>query len=378
MNSIGFSKREGNERRLVLEVPFEQLGAGQKGRLAFQVIGRDGPIYNPKNIRYMSPGPGVAKGGQAGLGTALAGFNLLATAGVLVVSHQVLQDVRRLSEQLHVIDAKIDTVTEKLDHLLSQTKKINIKVSENNLRHGLQHVLQSSLDPTGIDIPQLAMAGKDIRNFLDALPDFSPVGCWGLSFSSDVSHQLELIFRLLFHLRCLITTRHNQAVAGDPRRVIPCDLMDDYLKDMGAPDMVKSIGDAVDVFANGKVVLRQDIESRFTFANETDLEEIESLVDRELLDPPFSAIDQTACRIFSDRVAGQNVRENELGDIVNEYRRLWLWHTDAGLLWRTDCELDFVHGGYEYMFCSGEEKSPLSEERELTVVCDLQRSLDRD
>jgi len=147
---------------------------------------------------------------------------------------------------------------------------------------------------------------------------------------------------------------------------------------MGAPDMVKSIGDAVDVFANGKVVLRQDIESRFTFANETDLEEIESLVDRELLDPPFSAIDQTACRIFSDRVAGQNVRENELGDIVNEYRRLWLWHTDAGLLWRTDCELDFVHGGYEYMFCSGEEKSPLSEERELTVVCDLQRSLDRD
>ena len=36
-------------------VPFDQLGPGQSGRLAYQVLGQDGPIFNPRNIRYLSP-----------------------------------------------------------------------------------------------------------------------------------------------------------------------------------------------------------------------------------------------------------------------------------------------------------------------------------
>ena len=34
-------------------VPFDQLGPGQSGRLAYQVLGQDGPIFNPQNIRYL-------------------------------------------------------------------------------------------------------------------------------------------------------------------------------------------------------------------------------------------------------------------------------------------------------------------------------------
>ena len=36
-------------------VPFDKLGPGQSGRLAYQVLGQDGPIMNPQNIRYLSP-----------------------------------------------------------------------------------------------------------------------------------------------------------------------------------------------------------------------------------------------------------------------------------------------------------------------------------
>ena len=32
-----------------MSVPLEQIGGAQLGRLVYQVIGKDGPIYKPKN-----------------------------------------------------------------------------------------------------------------------------------------------------------------------------------------------------------------------------------------------------------------------------------------------------------------------------------------
>ena len=34
-------------------VPFDKLGPGQSGRLAYKVLGQYGPIMNPQNIRYL-------------------------------------------------------------------------------------------------------------------------------------------------------------------------------------------------------------------------------------------------------------------------------------------------------------------------------------
>ena len=66
-----------------MTVPFEQIGPGQVGRYAYQVIGKDGPIFNPSNISYLRPedvsAPPVfdPHGALAGL----AGLNLAASVG---------------------------------------------------------------------------------------------------------------------------------------------------------------------------------------------------------------------------------------------------------------------------------------------------------
>ena len=36
-------------------VPFKKLGPGQSARLTVQVLGQNGPIPNPQNIRYLPP-----------------------------------------------------------------------------------------------------------------------------------------------------------------------------------------------------------------------------------------------------------------------------------------------------------------------------------
>lgn len=64
-------------------VPFDQLGPGQSGRLAYQVLGQNGPIFNPQNIRYLSPdSPEIPTNamstGASGLSAGLTGANLIA------------------------------------------------------------------------------------------------------------------------------------------------------------------------------------------------------------------------------------------------------------------------------------------------------------
>ena len=65
-------------------VPFDKLGPGQSGRLAYQVLGQDRPIFNPQNIRYLSPDsveiPATSMGaGASALSAGLAGANLINT-----------------------------------------------------------------------------------------------------------------------------------------------------------------------------------------------------------------------------------------------------------------------------------------------------------
>ena len=78
-------------------VPFDQLGPGQSGRLAYQVLGQNGPIFNPNNIRYLSPdspemttlaGAGASPfaGGASGLNVGLSGLNLIGSLANLAVA----------------------------------------------------------------------------------------------------------------------------------------------------------------------------------------------------------------------------------------------------------------------------------------------------
>lgn len=92
-------------------VPFESLGKKQVGRLVYQVIGKDGPVFNPKSIRYLSPvypacpsnlpalNPSQGMN-LSNLAPVLAGLNLVASLANLAVSAAILCKVSKLEKQI--------------------------------------------------------------------------------------------------------------------------------------------------------------------------------------------------------------------------------------------------------------------------------------
>ena len=140
-----------------MTVPFERLGPGQVGRLAYQVIGKDGPIFNPSSISYLSPrdvqssafmSPTAAVAG-------LAGLNLVASVGAIAISAMVLREVRQVHRQLDVVEAQLTDLAVSLADVQARVQRIDTRVSETHLREALRHCLSSSVVGDGIDLSRL-------------------------------------------------------------------------------------------------------------------------------------------------------------------------------------------------------------------------------
>src|SRR4051794_11405715 len=103
---------------------YERIGPGQVARLAWQVMGSNGPIHNPAGIRYLSADDPVAQalGGSGGAGLpglyAWSSIAQIATLGLsavnLGVSLQTLSEVRRLRRQLDVLQTRAHRIESKI------------------------------------------------------------------------------------------------------------------------------------------------------------------------------------------------------------------------------------------------------------------------
>lgn len=358
-----------------MEVPFELLGNGQVGRLAYQVIGKNGPIYNPQNIRFMPAGEAISafpENSSFEIGTAMAGIDLLASFGILAMSRQIMGGISKISKQLTDVALSLDAVTDKLDQLIDKTELIDVKVSENNLRHGLNHILKESLSDDGIDINKISHLFRDLETFCKSVPDLCIGGALGLRLSSDVVFNLELVYRVLFNLRCLIISRHNQSVFGDPRKTISFDHVEDYLEYSGTINQVGNIVEAYRIADEGIDSLNEIVNSRFTFADNEDIEIINDHFNEKIWIPILEAtFDPLSQNIWVNLIKDNDLEEDDFSKDVDEYRNSWLWHTDAGLLWRIYSELKWVREGYNLDLCKGRlNDSPLSEIHEITVICE--------
>src|SRR4051812_16580898 len=100
-----------------MTVPFERLGAGQVGRWAYQVIGSNGPVPNPRRIRYLAEPPSASPAGlplmPGGLpgSSAFAAYAQLASLGLQVVdlglSAAILVQVRKQARQLQQLQTDV-------------------------------------------------------------------------------------------------------------------------------------------------------------------------------------------------------------------------------------------------------------------------------
>ena len=213
-------------------VPFDQLGPGQSGRLAYQVLGQNGPIFNPQNIRYLPPDspeiPVNAMGiGTSGLSAGLAGANLIASILNLGVSVYIAHRIKSLHKKMDYLQEIMNRIEHKIDYIMTKVDRIDTQVAENNLRHALNHLLQRAVSSEGIDLRVLADLHSDFEKFCDSLS--SPLILnFGLRLSSDIRGQLQQIYDLAYEIRRLIARHYNISIDGDPEQAITVNNPGDY------------------------------------------------------------------------------------------------------------------------------------------------------
>lgn len=392
-----------------MSVPFEVLGPGQKGRLVYQVLGKDGPIYNPQNIKYLGSPPTGDSGDalpldSSSIAAGLSGINLLVSTGTLALSAATLKTVRRIEREVTAIRADIADLKATVENIARRVERIDIGVSELNLREAIRHVFRTALSENGIDLAQLVRIAADLDKFTESLPEDR--SAWSLRFPMDIHDQLNSLFETLYNLRYLVATRHNLSVGGDPVRVVSNTESTEYLGDDPkklASQFVMS-STAYGIGGMGVRAIADDIAEQFTWASR-DIEgaRYENLMQELLVETPFdvmlwrpqemeeyiapSNVEKVAAESvlkFKDALTGlvakQLIEHNEkLGDgslkynqsvqlhniaklhpedflfihAINDVQKIleaWLWHSDEGLLVRLQRELSGIERGYAEVF----------------------------
>ncbi len=341
-------------------VPFEKLGPGQSGRLAYQVMGQDGPIFNPQNIRYLSPeAAGMQVGstaGTAGLQTGLAGANLVCSVLNLAVSAYIARRVNALHKKMDVMQETLDRIESKVDYIVQKVDRIDIQVAENNLRHALEYTLQQAVYGEEVDLTILAGLCGDFRKFKASLPAEWLLLNFGLYLSSDIRDRLRQIYDLAYGLRKVVAQRYNAAVDGDPERIVIVDPPRDYLCCLG-PGPHSGL-------ANGtKMAMHLVTSSRVPRKRS---EEIQEFLTSDGLSFLYSQryLPAQPFMIFG------NVEE-DIAEGLYDLCRAWLYRSDAGLLWRTWSELGAMKDGYHSWCWPQLQEADLCGFDQIDVTCDL-------
>lgn len=367
-----------------MKVPFEVLGDGQVGRMVYQVIGKNGPIYNPANMAFLPPEAAQASqalsgavSGPGALSLGLAGANLLATAGVIAIAATTLREVRQARKQLGQLALGVDRVSDKVDQVLKSVKRVEARVAENNLRHALKHILESASSDDGICFQTLATAKQELEAFMEVCAGDKPAlgSCLGVRLSADVRDTIQLIYDLALGVRQTVATWHNEQVGATSSRVLAVRPFAEWRTTIGrCADSAAAafVGCATyDQFAES---LGDDVFGRFTFAGEDDREYYKTGVldaKAEFLDLVESVVGNECAGAFE--YLGMRIEQEEGEPLINfafEYYECWAVHSDAGLISRAYLELDRLSEGYE-AWAESEGVTPVhSEASEIRVALD--------
>lgn len=211
-----------------MEVPFERLGPGQVGRLAYQVIGSDGPIKNPARIRYMSPDEVIAPDAVTVPDGLLEAFDaaggmiqLGLVSANLAVGVATLREVRQVKTAVKAIEGSVLETSARLQQIFERVERIDVGVAAQNLRSAMRHLLKQSIrDDLSVDLRVLSGVESDLSAFYEAIGS-SGLGLHpSLRLPSDLRSMIELVKGLYRGARLATWADWNVAVAGDPDQVL--------------------------------------------------------------------------------------------------------------------------------------------------------------
>jgi hypothetical protein len=343
-----------------MTVPFEQIGPGQVGRLAYQVIGQNGPIYNPSNIAYLQPGelsgtpvfdPHAALAG-------LAGLNLAASVGTLAISGVLLNEVRQMQQHLAQIDSRLEEMSITLSDIHHRVQRIDTRVSETHLREALRHCLSLSTTDAGIDLTRLTPLIDDIENVQETV-EGGFLFNFGIRLSSDLREQLTLLLRLLFGIRRNIICAHNQLVSTEPDLWIQHRRLGDYFWPGTPVDIVQfaiAAGRTDTVFNNFSEVLGETVYSQFMFAGEEERTQFKQLAVAHYYNPQMSALHSMPTTSMGLQLGavldkmGLDYEHEEAFSVGIDLFHVWTREADASLLFRLKAELEGIRDGYAAAF----------------------------
>ena len=326
-----------------MDVPYQNVGPGQKIRLAYQVIGRDGPIPNPQNIRYISPdefSPSSEPGGWVSGPQALNGALMLTkvfleatnvAAGVLntIQLNEVNRKLSQLSVQINRVEEKIDQVNEKLNLLLSKVDVVQKMEAEKSLRDDLRYFMKEKHVSAGqVNLQELAL---DVLEVIDRFQDLGDIPLRlgespGLHLSTETRDLLETIFQLMRGTRKATYGHVNHRQGVTPLSVLRMHNLNDYWPaDVATNNDLQQTGEIC------KYVFRRGVPGYVTKNIKEAMQEF---------DPHSYRLRQ----FFYHNDIEMNAQEYQ------DFRRWWVHVSDAGALHRVRTEAEGVRDGYGKAF----------------------------
>lgn len=325
-----------------MSVPYEEIGPGQKGRLAYQVMGDGGPIPNPKGIRYLppdgapNPTPDLIPVGPSGVGGALAATGLLLQAAELGVEvhnaiklRQIESHLQKVLPRLDRIESSLNRIEGKLDTVLRKIDSVQKMQAEKDLRESLQHILEKHVEDPKIDLEGLA---EEVLKEIDRFEKLGEVNirlgdARGLNLSTKTRDYLSQVFQPMHAIRRSAYESVNHKTQADPVQALKVDLQEDYWpSDTASYEMTVLTIQGLHWGRKRKV--QNYISNHF--------------------DRIFEEADPVAYRL---QPFFYNEMDEDLEPEVYEaFKKWWVWESDAGLLYRVRKEAEGITEGYQNAF----------------------------
>ncbi len=343
-----------------MPIPFDQIGPGQIARTVVQVIGKDGPIFNPRNISYLSPNEVTSQVFEipGGPSVGLEGLALAGTIASVGLSALTLRECRKISGEIKSVRESQDRIEKTLSEISRRVERIDCKVAEGHLREALRHAAGKAFHSDSIDLSALAQLIEDLESFSETVGD-DLIFNFQLRLTSDMRDHLGGLLSLLQNTRRSIAAFHNCAVAGDPDRVVTFRLASDYLP---APsyaliDVALAIGRDDAVFHSFAAELGKAISDRFFFAGDQDSNDFTQYCYNQYYEPQYAALRSlsvtraaTTLSMILDDLKVDYEDESSASSQASEIVLAWSTSSDSFLIHALIYELEAVKSGYETVF----------------------------
>lgn len=248
-----------------------------------------------------------------------------------------------------------------------QAKKLELtqyvpKIEKNiieNFEKKFSAILASAQQPWGMEF-------KDLFTLIDLISELESdsktllLYSYNFEFSKNFNQQLQSLYSLLFHVRCLAAVDYNAHTTDPTFEAIKVDSISDYLP---KPEYV--VNDALLYWNFTK------LSHPWTHGKNHDVRIAKLFV--KPFENIFNQYSHNACQLIISMPASywNSLNQTKMEEQLYSLQMSWLLGTDAGLLFKIREELFGLKDGYSQLFWPELQESPEQKPVHLQLSCEL-------